>query len=115
PLYAGIVGMLLGGWLTDRAARRWGLRWGRAMPVAASRLVVGGAYLACLGLHDAAVVTALMCVVAWATDMGTAPMWAYGQDVGGRYVGATIGWANMWGNFGAAVAPEVFVSVRDLY
>ena len=32
-------------------------------------------------------------------------MWAYGQDVGGRYVGSILGWGNMWGNFGAAVSP----------
>lgn len=115
PLYAGVFGMLLGGWLTDRAVRRYGLRWGRAVPVAASRLVVGAAYLACLGAADPLGVTLLMCVVAWATDVGTAPVWAYAQDVGGRHVGAVIGWANMWGNVGAAVAPMVLVRVKDAY
>ncbi len=108
PLYAGIVGMLLGGVVTDRAVRRLGLRWGRAAPMAGSRLVVGAAYLACLGANDPLTVTLLMCVVAWATDVGVAPMWAWGQDVGGRHVGAVVGWANMWGNFGAAAAPLVF-------
>ena len=108
PLYAGIVGMLLGGFVTDRAVRRLGLRWGRAAPMAGSRLVVGAAYLACLGAGDPLTVTLLMCVVAWATDVGVAPMWAWGQDVGGRHVGAVVGWANMWGNFGAAAAPLVF-------
>ncbi|MBX9628596.1 MAG: MFS transporter, partial [Gemmataceae bacterium] len=116
PLYAGIVGMLLGGWLTDRAVRRYGLRWGRAVPVAASRLVVGAAYLACLGAADPVAVMLLMCVVAWATDVGTAPVWAYAQDVGGRHVGAVIGWANMWGNLGAWLAPMVLSRVaRDAY
>jgi hypothetical protein len=27
--------------------------------------------------------------------------------VGGRYVGAVLGWGNMWGNIGAAVSPIV--------
>ncbi len=113
PLYAGIVGMLFGGWLSDRLVRRYGLRWGRAMPVAGSRLVVGGAYLVCLTLHDPFKVTLMMCLVALATDMGVAPVWAYGQDVGGKYVGAVIGWANMWGNFGAALAPMVLGRIRS--
>jgi MFS family permease len=34
-------------------------------------------------------------------------MWAYGQDVGGKHVGSVVGWANMWGNFGAACSSLV--------
>ena len=115
PLYAGIFGMLLGGWLTDLAAKRFGMRWGRALPIAGSRLIVGGAYLACVGLHDPIAVIVLLAVVAMSTDMGVAPVWAFGQDVGGRHVGAIVGWANMWGNFGAALGTEILLGVRSLY
>jgi MFS family permease len=108
PLYAGIVGMLLGGWVTDRATRAFGLRWGRALPVAATRAIVGLAYVVALVAADPLSVAILMCVVAWATDAGNAPIWAYAQDVGGRHVGAVMGWANMWGNLGAAVTPLLF-------
>ena len=115
PVFGGIVGMLAGGWLSDRLVRRVGLRWGRALPVAGSRLVVGAAYLACPFLPGPVAVTAMMVLVALATDFGTAPVWAYAQDVGGRHVGAVIGWANMWGNFGAAVAPPLFVRIREAF
>ncbi len=115
PLYAGIGGMLLGGWLSDLAMRRFGPRWGRGAPVAVSRLFVGAAYLGCLAFRDPLTVAVMMCVVAFATDMGVAPVWAWAQDVGGRHTGGVIGWANMWGNFGAAVAPMVFVRIRQLY
>jgi nitrate/nitrite transporter NarK len=43
-------------------------------------------------------------LVAFATDMGTPALWAFQQDVGGRYTASVLGWANMWGNFGAAAA-----------
>jgi MFS family permease len=115
PLYAGIVGMLFGGWITDRAARRFGLRWGRALPVAGTRALIGVAYVICLGANDPITVTILMAVVAWATDAGNAPIWAYAQDVGGRHVGAVMGWANMFGNLGAAVTPIVFGWVQRSY
>jgi ACS family glucarate transporter-like MFS transporter len=105
PLYAGIIGMLLGGWLSDRAMRRFGPRWGRGLPVAGSRVLVGVAFVGCLVFRDPLAVTALMCVMAFATDVGVAPVWAWSQDVGGRHVGGVLGWANMWGNFGAAVSP----------
>lgn len=112
PLYAGIVGMVAGGWLSDLAMRRFGPRWGRAMPIAASRVLVGLAYVGCLTNPDAFTFTLLMCLVAWASDFGTAPVWAWTQDVGGRHVGAVMGWANMWGNIGAALAPQIFQAIR---
>ncbi|MFO0849555.1 MAG: MFS transporter [Gemmataceae bacterium] len=114
PLYAGIFGMLGGGWVTDRLIRRLGRRWGRAVPMAGSRGLVGLAYLACPFAPDAETVTALLCVVAFATDLGIAPLWAYCQDIGGRHVGAVLGWANMWGNLGAFAAPKVLPWLRDV-
>ena len=114
-LYVGIAGMLLGGLLTDFATRQLGPRWGRAVPMAASRVVVGLAYVACLWADTAVALTGLMCVVSWATYVGTSPTWAWAQDVGGRHVGAVVGWANMWGNFGAAAVPLVFQSLMSRY
>jgi len=115
PLYFGILGMLAGGMLSDIAMRRFGPRWGRALPMAASRVLVGFAYLGCLASPDAFSIMLLMCLVAWAGDFGTAPVWAWSQDVGGRHVGALLGWANMWGNLGAAVAPIVIQKIQSQY
>lgn len=105
PLLAGAFGLLVGGLVSDAATRRLGPRWGRALPVAVTRLAVGGAFLGCVGLSNPAAIAMLMAVMAAATDMGTPPVWAWGQDVGGRHVGAVIGWVNMWGNLGAAISP----------
>lgn len=114
PLYAGILGMVAGGWLSDLGMRRCGHRWGRAMPIAAGRVLVGLAYVGCLLQPDPISITVLMCLVALASDLGTAPVWAWTQDVGGRHVGSVMGWANMWGNFGAALAPWIFTKIRGV-
>lgn len=111
PILVGMAGMLTGGWLTDRLTRALGLRWGRRLPMCATRFVAMGAYIACLYLDTAWTVTIAFCVVAVATDLGTASVWAFKQDIGGRYVGAVLGWGNMWGNFGAAVAPLVLTPI----
>jgi len=115
PLYFGILGMLAGGRFSDVAMRRFGPRWGRALPMAASRVLVGLAYVGCLASPDAFSIMLLMCLVAWAGDFGTAPVWAWSQDVGGRHVGSLLGWANMWGNIGAAVAPLVIQRILSRF
>jgi sugar phosphate permease len=115
PLLIGSAGMLGGGWLTDRLTRRLGLRWGRALPMAASRFGAMAAFLACLLLDSAWGVTLALSLVAFATDVGTPAVWAYKQDVGGRYVGSMLGWGNMWGNLGAALSPLVLNLVVEAW
>lgn len=104
PLSLGWIGMLTGGWLTDLAVRQRGLRW-RAAPIVLGRLVAAGAYLFCLAAPNAWSATAAFALIAFASDMCNPASWSYKQDVGGRFVGAIHGWANMWGNFGAALSP----------
>ena len=101
-LLVGMSGILIGGLITDGATRRLGLRWGRGVPLAASRFLAGSAYLASLWLDSAWAVTAAFAMVSLATDLGLPSTWAFMQDVGGKHVGSMLGWANMWGSFGAA-------------
>jgi ACS family glucarate transporter-like MFS transporter len=105
PLLVGWVGMMAGGWATDTLAQVLGVRWGRALPLALSRFVAAGAYVACLFGVDAYTATLAFAVVAFATDFGLPATWACNLDVGGRHVGSVLGWGNMWGNFGAALSP----------
>jgi MFS family permease len=104
-LFTGMAGMLAGGYVTDWATRRLGLRWGRSLPLVASRFMAAAAFLLVGHLDSPWAVVAAFAVVAFSTDIGVAGTWAFMQDVGGRYVGAVLGWGNMWGNFGAAVSP----------
>jgi MFS transporter, ACS family, glucarate transporter len=112
PIFVGMAGMFWGGWLTDHMTRRVGLRWGRAAPLALTRFVVAGAFLACIFLGSAWEVTIAMAMVSLATDLGTPAIWAYSMDVGGKHVGSVLGWSNMFGNFGAALSPILLAFIR---
>ena len=109
PLVIGWAGMLLGGRLTDFMVKPLGLRWGRALPISLSRFLAMSAYVVCLFEPSPWMAVAAFSVVAVATDMGTGSVWAFMQDVGGRYVGSVLGWGNMWGNLGAAVTPPLLI------
>lgn len=115
PLWAGWIGMLMGGKLSDAAVRRLGLRWGRLAPLTVGKFLAAGAYLTCL-LHPSAwAITGIFAIVALSTDMGNSGGWAYKQDVGGRHVASIHGWANMWGNLGATVSPILLQLVIGSY
>jgi ACS family glucarate transporter-like MFS transporter len=113
PLLVSCVGMFAGGWLTDVLARRFGVRWGRALPLGVTQFACAAAYLSCLWLPSAWSVVAALAVMAVANDLGVPAIWSLMQDVGGRSVGAALGWANMWGNFGAAASPVVLALVQS--
>jgi sugar phosphate permease len=111
PLVIGMSGQLGGGWLTDRLTRALGLRWGRCLPMALSRFLAMAGFALCPLLRLPWPVTAALAVVALGNDLGTPAAWAYCQDVGGRQVGAVLGWGNMWGNLGAALSPLLLNAV----
>lgn len=104
-LFAGIVGMLCGGPVTDLITQRFGRRIGRSLPLVLCYTVAVIAYVSCLSLESAWAFIAAASVVAFATDMSVPAIWAYMQDVGGRNTAAVFGWGNMWGNLGAATTP----------
>jgi MFS family permease len=111
PLLAGILGLLMGGWLTDSFTRIYGRRWGRSIAMAVSRIIVAVAFLGCLVVDTPIETVLCLSMVGLATDLGTPACWAYGQDVGGNHVGSVVGWSNMWGNFGAALSPVILGGV----
>lgn len=106
-LAMGMAGQLIGGKATDWSVRKFGLRFGRVLPISVANITAGLAYLACLSLDSAWGIVACCAVVSMMTDVGNPSIWAFMQDVGGRNTGAIFGWANMWGNFGAAASSKM--------
>ena len=113
PPIAGVVGIAFGGVLTDWMVKRFGLRWGRSLPMALTRFTGAGAYLYCLWGQptDPWHAVFAFCVVSFSTGCGTGAGWAFKSDIGGPYVGSLLGWCNMWGNLGATVAPIWLISI----
>ncbi|MEQ1827196.1 MAG: MFS transporter [Pirellula sp.] len=106
-LAMGMLGQLIGGSATDWSVRRFGLRIGRVLPITISSFIAGIAYLCCLGIDSVWGIIACCAVVSMMTDVANPSIWAFMQDVGGRNTGAIFGWANMWGNLGAAASSKV--------
>ena len=106
-LACGMAGQLIGGWATDASVRRFGLRIGRVLPICVASTLAGCAYLGCLALDDVWAIVACCGLVSLMTDVGNPSIWSFMQDIGGRGTGTVFGWANMWGNFGAAFSASM--------
>jgi MFS family permease len=98
----GMLGQIAGGYYSDWAARRFGLRWGRVMPMTSAMLVCAAAYACCPFVSSTWLLVACCAVVSFCVDLATPSLWAFMGDVGGRATAAAGGWGNMWGNFGAS-------------
>ena len=115
PLTVGIAGMFAGGFLTDALVPRIGLRWGRALPIGVALFGCAAAFAVCASATDPLAVTLALCAVTLCVDLGIPSIWAFAQDIGGRYVGPVLGYGNMWGNIGAAVSPLLLGYVQRHY
>lgn len=102
-LSIGILGLIFGGFFTDACLRRWGIRWGRILPLAGSRFLAALFFVLAMGFDNPWILMGLFGMAAFSTDMGLPALWAGLQEMCGRHTPPLFGWANMWGNLGAAV------------
>src|SRR5262249_61766205 len=66
-------------------------------------------------LSTAWAVIGALTLMAFLVDLAVPSIWAFAQDVGGRQVGAALGFGNMLGNFGAAASPVVLHLIHREY
>jgi nitrate/nitrite transporter NarK len=105
PMLAGAGCNLLGGWLTDRLARRMRLRWARRIPA------MGGLLGAAVLLAIAALVPnndlsmAALALSFGSADLILAVCWATCLDIGREHAGTVSGTMNSLGQIGGLIAP----------
>ena len=83
------------------------MRLGRLLPLVLTRLLAVAAYFAVMAANTPLEMAAAFGALAMFVDMGMPAMWALMQDISGRHQAQLFGWANMWGNFGAALQPVI--------
>ncbi|HZP17235.1 MAG TPA: MFS transporter [Terriglobales bacterium] len=115
PLLAATLANPVGGWISDRLARSWGTRKGRAavsifgFAVAAVALVPGV-------LVDSASIAMLCLIIALAgLELTVAVSWALCIDIGNYYSGSVSGIMNTFGNIGGALSAVVVGYLATLY
>lgn len=112
-LTIGVAGMLCGGVFTDWLRARLGPRHGRSVPIAFALSGCSIAFFTVPTLPTAWTVILALGVMAFMVDLHNPSIWSFAQDVGGKNVGAALGWGNMWGNLGAAVSPVLLNEIRS--
>lgn len=129
PMWASCGGMFLGGFIGDFYVKRYGLKWGRKLPISLMLFMAGMAYIGCIciteprvasirdliPIQDAWLVAIALACMAVSVDIGIPSIWAFAQDVGGKHVGAALGFGNMVGNLGAAASPLLLGYVQRNY
>lgn len=111
PMVMGVIGMILGGILTDALVKRLGPRLGRAIPMGATKVIGAIAFIMAGYATDALTFALLIGLMALSTDLGVPALWATTQEIGGRHAGAAIGWGNMWGNIGSGISAPFFTYI----
>jgi MFS family permease len=108
------AGMMLGGLVSDRLVRAWGLRAGRAA-VPVGGLLVSAAFLGVgIAVTQPWAIVACFGVAMACAGACEGPCWATAVELGGRHGGTAAGVFNTGGNLGGLLAPVVtpWVSAR---
>jgi ACS family glucarate transporter-like MFS transporter len=98
----GMLGQIAGGFFCDWSTNRFGLRWGRVVPICTSMLCCATAYVLCPFASSTWALIGCCAMVSFFTDLANPASWAFMGDIGGRMTAVAGGWGNMWGNIGAS-------------
>ena len=105
-LLTGAAGCFLGGRLTDRLVKAYGLRIGRRIGVATLPLS-GGVLVAAAVTDNPIAASILLAATLGIADLCVSSCWSICHDVGGDNAGTVTGCMNTFGNIGGAISPLV--------
>jgi MFS family permease len=117
PILVGVIGCLLGGYLTDRHVRKTGDRnWGRKLygVIGFSGACVFYVVAIFGAINDNIWLFALGAIMAgFSSDLTMGAAWAVCQDIGRRYSGIVSGFMNMIGNLGGVTTIIVSAAIMQ--
>jgi MFS transporter, ACS family, glucarate transporter len=115
PLFAGVLGDFLGGWISDRIAHQTG-----NLKLARSGVALCGFLIAAAGIIPATLATsaeqcvAFTCIAFFGLEITVGVSWAVPLDIGGDWAGSVSSVMNTAGNIGGAISSlTVGYLVRD--
>ena len=116
PLLAGTGGDLIGGWLSDRWARRSGdLKTARRSVAVAGFLLAAGAILPATFTSSPTVSVWYTCLAVFGLETTVGVSWAIPLDIGGDYAGSVSSVMNTCGNIGGAISPALLAYLVRSY
>lgn len=108
PFVLGAAANLAGGFVSDAAVRRFGVRRGRVV-VGATCLATGACLLVLTAItRDRNIAVALLTIGFGVMDLMLPSAWAICLDISGPYAGAVTGAMNMSGQFGGFLCTVLF-------
>jgi len=116
PLLAGTAGDLLGGWASDRWARRSG-----DLKRARRGVAVAGFLIAAAGILPATFTASptgsvwYTCIAVFGLETTVGVSWAIPLDIGGDYAGSVSAVMNTCGNIGGAISPTLLAYLVRSY
>jgi sugar phosphate permease len=116
PLLAGTAGDLLGGWASDRWARRSGdLKRARRGVAVTGFLVAAAGILPATFTASPTASVWYTCVAVFGLETTVGVSWAIPLDIGGDYAGSVSAVMNTCGNIGGAISPALLAYLVRSY
>ncbi len=116
PLLAGTAGDLLGGWASDRWARRSGdLKRARRGVAIVGFLLAAAAILPATFTVSPTASVWYTCIAVFGLETTVGVSWAIPLDIGGDYAGSVSAVMNTCGNIGGAISPALLPYLVGFY
>ncbi len=108
PLFAGVVGDLAGGWISDILLRRSGnVTWARRVVGVAGFVIAAAGIIPATLTADPRASVAFSCLAFGGLELTVGVSWAIPLDIAGDFAGSAAALMNSIGNIGAAISPTV--------
>ena len=116
PLFAGVLGDLAGGWVSDRVLKHTGnVNLARRWVAIAGFLLSAAATIPAIFAHDPKVSVAFYCVAFFGLEWTVGISWAVPLDIGGDFAGSVSAVMNTLGNLGGSLSAIVVTYAATLY